>query len=228
MVELDVSLRAAQPHFDEGLTFARHLDTAAEGFFGFWLGRGFERTIADAYTKPGHDLSFEHVTFASIDDRIVGMASCYSAAQHRAASDEPLRNANGYRRVRAGIIAAVFHPIMRIIDTLEDGDCYLQAIAVDAESRGRGVGSVLFDAVEERARADGAARLCLDVSGGNAGAIRLYERRGMTVIMKSPRLFFAPRFRLLRMAKGVWSSPQRSPASTAAASTRRSTSSDVV
>jgi hypothetical protein len=48
-----------------------------------------------------------------------------------------------------------------------------------------------------------ALRPCLDVSSGNGGAIRLYQRRGMAVIERSPRLFLAPRFRLLRMAKDL-------------------------
>ena len=203
MSERDVRLRAARPDFDEGLTFARYLDTAAEGFFRFLLGRGFERAVAEAYTKPGHDLSFEHVTFASIGERTVGMACCYSAAEHRAGSDEPLKKAAGYRVLRAALIAAMLHPVMRIIDTIEDGDFYLQAIAVDPDFRGRGVGSILFSAVEEEARADGSARVCLDVSADNTGAISMYERRGMTTIEKSPKVFFAPRFRLLRMAKPV-------------------------
>lgn len=201
LVERRVSLRAARPSFEEGLVFAEYLNTAAEGFFRFWLGREFTRTVADAFTKPGHDLSFEHVTFAEVSDGIVGATACYSAKQHRAASDEPLKSAAGYRAVRAAVIATVLHPIMRIIDTLDDGDFYLQAIAVDQMVRGEGVGSVLIDAVEERARASAASRLCLDVSAGNTGARRLYERRGMTVVMESPKLFFAPSFRLLRMAK---------------------------
>ena len=44
---------------------------------------------------------------------------------------------------------------MRILDSIADGDFYLQAIAVDKELRGDGVGSLLMDCVEERARASG-------------------------------------------------------------------------
>ncbi len=201
LVERRVSLRAARPSLEDGLAFAEYLNTAAEGFFRFWLGRGFAPTVADAFTKPGHDLSFQHVTFAEIGDTLAGMASCYSEAQHRVASDEPLKRASGYRPVRAAIVAAALHPIMRILDTLQEGDFYLQAIAVDEAARGGGIGSVLIDAVEERARTAGAARLCLDVAASNVRARQLYERRGMSVVMESPKLFFAPGFRLVRMAK---------------------------
>ena len=72
-------------------------------------------------------------------------------------------------------------PLMRIIDSIADGDFYVGAIAVDKELRGDGVGSVLMDFFEERARASGSTRLSLDVSAKNEGARRFYERRGMNV-----------------------------------------------
>lgn len=202
MVEEPITLRAARPDYHEGLACAGYLNAAAEGFFQFWLGRDFSGVIADAFTKPGHDLSHEHATFALRGERIIGMASCYTAGQHRASSPEPLREAEGYRSFRAALIAAVFAPIFRILDTLEDGDFYLQAIAVDEDLRGAGVGSLLFDRVEDQGRASGSRRLCLDVSAANVGARRLYERLGMDVVLET-RMFYLPRFTLLRMAKPI-------------------------
>jgi ribosomal protein S18 acetylase RimI-like enzyme len=204
-----ITIRAGKPDAGDGLAFACYLNIAAEGFFEFWLGKDFAATVADAYISPGHDLSYEHAAFALRDGEIVGMASCYSAEQHRRASDRPLRDATGYRPLRAAVIAAILRPVFRVLDRMEDGDFYLQAIAVDTECRGLGVGSILFAHAESRAIASGSARLCLDVSNGNDGAIHLYQRRGMGVIERSPRLFFAPRFRLLRMAKELQTEGQR-------------------
>ncbi|MHC5066467.1 MAG: GNAT family N-acetyltransferase [Planctomycetota bacterium] len=158
--------------------------------------------IAEAFTKPGHDLSYEHATFAVHNEKIIGMAVCYTAEQHRTSSLAPLREAEGYPTFRAAIIAAVFAPIFSVLDTLEDGDFYLQAIAVDPDLRGAGVGSLLMDRVEERGRASGSRRLCLDVSGSNIGARRLYERLGMDVVLES-KIFYMPGVRLLRMAKTI-------------------------
>jgi ribosomal protein S18 acetylase RimI-like enzyme len=202
MAEEPIALRAARPDLDEGLMFAGYLNAAAEGFFQFWLGKDFSRVIADAFTKPGHDLSYEHATFAVRGDRIIGMASCYTADQHRTFSLDPFREAEGYRAFRATIIAAVFAPIFRVLDTIEDGDFYLQAIAVDEGLRGAGVGSLLMEWVEDQARASGSGRLCLDVSGTNVGARRLYERLGMDMVSES-KIFYMPGVRLLRMAKAI-------------------------
>jgi ribosomal protein S18 acetylase RimI-like enzyme len=84
---------------------------------------------------------------------------------------------------------------------MADGDFYIQAIAVDSERRGDGVGSVLWDACEERARVSGSVRLALDVSAKNEGARRFYERRGLTVESQWPKRVPLPGLRLYRMTK---------------------------
>jgi ribosomal protein S18 acetylase RimI-like enzyme len=98
------------------------------------------------------------------------------------------------------VVRVLCAPLWRILNTLADGDFYLQAIAVDKELRGEGVGSTLIDSIEDRARATGSTRLSLDVSAKNEGARRLYERRGMTVESGWPKLIFIPRL-FVRMAK---------------------------
>jgi ribosomal protein S18 acetylase RimI-like enzyme len=55
------------------------------------------------------------------------------------------------------------------------------SIAVDKALRGGGVGSVLMDSFEERARASGSTAISLDVSASNEEAIRFYKRRGMAI-----------------------------------------------
>jgi len=94
-------------------------------------------------------------------------------------------------------------PLLRIIDTIADGDFYLQAIAVDKELRGEGVGSALMDLIEDRAVASGSVRLALDVSAKNEGARRLYERRGMTVESQWPKRVVIPGLRFFRMTKSL-------------------------
>jgi ribosomal-protein-alanine acetyltransferase len=54
----------------------------------------------------------------------------------------------------------------------------LYSIAVGAEEAGRGIGSRLLAAAEERAKARGAERLHLEVRADNPAAIRFYRRKG--------------------------------------------------
>ncbi len=196
-----VMLRAATVILDEGMVFARYLDEAAEGLFRVLLGRRVTRVIAKAYTQPGHDFSFQHVTFAERNGTIVGMVSGYTAEQHRRSSGKPLIQAAGHRMIRMIGVAALCFPLMRFIDTVPDGDFYLQAITVDQEHRGEGIGTLLLNAIEDCARHNGAVRLSLDVSTRNDGARALYERRGMRVELESPHLVFLPRTRVVRMTK---------------------------
>ena len=203
MPQRSIALRAAEPTFDEGRVFARYLDEAAEGFFRFMLGRRAVDIIATAFTQPDHDLSYQNVTFAECDKVIVGMVSGYTAKQHRRSSDRPLKQAAGRCNLRMRIVSMLFAPLMRIIDTIADGDFYLQAIAVDKELRGKGVGTVLMGSVEDRARAARSTRLSLDVSAKNEGACKFYGRRGMTVESQWPKRLVIPGLRFLRMTKAL-------------------------
>jgi len=196
-----IVLRAANPTFDEGLVFARYLDEAAEGFFSFMLGRRAGHIIATAFAQPDHDLSYQNVTFAERDNVIVGMVLGYTAEQHRRSSHEPLERAAGRGNLRMRIVRMLFAPIMRIIDSIAHGDFYVQAIAVDTELRGNGIGSVLMDLSEEQARASGSTRLSLDISAKNKGARRFYEHRGMNVESQWPKRLAIPVLKFYRMTK---------------------------
>lgn len=196
-----IVLREAEPTPDEGLLFARYLDTAAEGFFRFWLGPRSDEILANAYTRPGHDLSFENVTFAERNGAIAGMISGYTAHQHRNASLKPLQQAVGTSRLRMTTIGFLLAPLFRILDTMGDDDYYLQAVAVDENARGQGLGTLLMDTIEERGRASHATRLSLHVSATNELARRLYERRGMEIESQWPKRLAIPGIRFFYMTK---------------------------
>ncbi len=198
-----IVLRAANPTFDDGLAFARYLDEAAEGFFHFMLGRRARHIIATVFAQPDHDLSYQNVTFAERDNVIVGMISGFTAEQHRRSSHQPLKRAAGRRNLRMRVVLILFAPLMRIIDSIVDGDFYGLAIAVDKELRGDGVGSVLMDSLEERARASGSTRLSADVSAKNEGSLRFCERRGMNVESQWPKRWAIPGLKFYRMTKGL-------------------------
>ena len=196
-----IVLRAANPTFDEGLTFAHYVDVAAEGFFRFMLGARASHIIATAFAEPDHNLSYQYVTFAERDNVIIGMFSGHTAEQHRSSSREPLERAAGGNRLRMRTVLAVFAPLIRVTEEIADGDFYLQFIAVDTLARGDGVGSVLVDSFEERARESGSTRLSLDVSGSNEGARRFYERRGWNVESQWPKRLPLPGLKFYRMTK---------------------------
>jgi ribosomal protein S18 acetylase RimI-like enzyme len=195
-------LRPARPEPGEGFLFARYIDEAAEGFFGFMLGRNAEAIIATAFVEPGHTLSHEHVIFAEREGVVVGMSSAYTGAQHRSFSDDPLKRAAGRSALRMKLVRTLLAPLWRILDTIPERDFYLQGIAVEPEFRGAGLGSLLMDDVEARALASGSTRLSLDVAAKNKGARKLYGRRGMIESSEWPSPRFLPTV-FIRMTKDL-------------------------
>ena len=196
-----VTLRPAVATIDEGVLFARYLNVAADGAFRALLGRGYEDVIGEAYLSPGHDLSYETVVFAERSGRIAGMASGYTSQQHEQSSDGPLRRAAGFRMVRMAAFSVLGRGMKRFIETVPDGDYYLQAVAVDDQYRGSGIGSTLLDNAEETGRTAGCVRIVLDVAEKNTGARQLYEHRGMKVEATSPSILSIPSTRAYRMVK---------------------------
>ena len=201
MLKPSTTFRSANPTFDEGQLFAHYLDQAAEGFFRLMLGRRAVNIIATVYTQPDHDLSYQYVTFIERDEAIVGMVSGYTAEQHHLSSDSILEKAAGRYNLRFIVISTLFSPLLGIIDNIANGDFYLQAIAVDKEHRGKGLGSTLIDFIEDSARAAGSKRLSLDVSATNENARKIYEHYGMVVESHWPKRLVIPGLRLLRMTK---------------------------
>lgn len=49
MLKPSTTFRSANPTFDEGQLFAHYLDQAAEGFFGFMLGRRAVDIVATVF-----------------------------------------------------------------------------------------------------------------------------------------------------------------------------------
>jgi ribosomal protein S18 acetylase RimI-like enzyme len=200
MCQRSIILRSARPILEEGVVYACYLDQAADGFFRFMLGRRAADIVAAAYAQPDNDYSYQNVTFAERDRVIVGMASSFTARQRGRFASQPLKRAAGGRHLRISVVTALCAPLLRILETLADDDLYLQAVAVDKELRGEGLGSTLMDHIEKRAVASGSARLTLDVSATNKGARRFYEKRGMTVESEWPKSRLIPTL-FVRMTK---------------------------
>jgi ribosomal protein S18 acetylase RimI-like enzyme len=195
-----VVLRAAQPVFEEGQAYGRYLEDLAPGF-RYTLGRGAADAIAHAFVQPGHDLSYEHVTFAELDGSIVGVVAGYTTEAHRGSTEGALAQALG-RRGPLGVRTAALAKWLRYFGPRVDGEFYVWALAVSEGLRGQGIGSVLMDFAEDRARAGGSDRFVLDADAKNDGARRFYERRGMTVESGWPSLPLVPP-QVVRMSKSL-------------------------
>jgi ribosomal protein S18 acetylase RimI-like enzyme len=189
--------RDAEPSLDEGRLYARYLDDIAPGF-RFTLGRRAVDLLAQAFTHPGHALSFEHVTFAELDGAIVGVVAGYTTEQTEG-FDETLRRILTEMRV-SGLRISALAKWLRYFGPERSGDFYVWLLAVSEELRSQGIGSRLMDHIEARARQEGCARCTLDADARNSATRRFYERRGMVVESRWPRSRLLPAM-VLRFAR---------------------------
>ena len=198
-----VVIRDANPTYDEGLLCGHYLNEAAEGFFRFMLGREFLQIIAKAYTQKNHSYSFQNVSFAEYDSRIVGMALGFSSENYRRFSDQPINEAAGYHYLRMKTVKILCAPMLRIIESITDGDFYLLSMVIDKDFRSNGIGSTLMASIKERAQTSGSSRISLDVSANNELACQIYENWGMTIESQWPKRLYIPALRFYRMAMEV-------------------------
>ena len=198
---MSMTARAARATLDEGKLFARYLDSAADGFFRFLLGKNYVDILASAYLQPDHDLSYRNVMFAEHDGVIVGMFSGFTAEQHLRADKAVLPQAAGSGNLGFRLKSMLFSPLMRIIDRIDENDFYLQAIAVEDSLRGQGIGSRLLELAEQTALEKGMKGISLDVPADNNKAFQLYEKRGYVVESSWPRFLRIPTIRFFRMRK---------------------------
>lgn len=83
-----------------------------------------------------------------------------------------LRRELGVGAIRARLAMALLER------PLEPGKIRVEFVAVETDARGQGLGSMMIEAVTERACALGASQIELHVEPGNLGAQRLYEPAG--------------------------------------------------
>lgn len=83
-----------------------------------------------------------------------------------------------------------------IVDETEEGEYYLDSVAVLPRFRGLGIGKALVNAFVERAFAEGAERVGLIVDKENPYAEKLYTSQGFVAV--GERMFFNHEMRHLQ------------------------------
>jgi len=195
-----IIIRPANPTIEEGQQFATYMNSTSDGGFKKMFGKRFEKIVSAAYREPNHDLSYETALFAEVEAEIVGMVSGYSAEQYRQFRKDVVKQGAGRSRFRITLISTLIAPMMRFLHTYDDGDFYVEFLAVDETHRGQGIGAKLLNSMEDRARDSRSTHFAINVAARNKGARKLYERHGFVTIARWPRTRLV-RPNILRMTK---------------------------
>ncbi|MCW7755327.1 GNAT family N-acetyltransferase [Desulfobotulus sp. H1] len=197
---LPLGFRPAAATFEDARFFAQSLNTASGGLLRFLFGSAYEEILAQTSLVPGHDLSLEHALIAELNGKPVALLSGMPTAV-MADFSPVLRWAAGRQIWRAGILALAALPLFEAMSKHNPGNWYLQALSVSEHLRGKGAGSSLLAMAEERAKNCGAHRITLDVSSGNAAALRLYQRMEYEQESISSRAWLMGGLRVHRLGK---------------------------
>ena len=123
---------------------------------------------ARRYARDGVAFSYQNCILAEFDGAVVGMAHSFPMDADPEAKPES-------------------DPVLRPYAELEDyGSLYLSGVALFAGHRGRGIGSRLMAAVDERAGALNRPRVSLICFERNEGAMRWYHRLGFEELARRP------------------------------------------
>ncbi len=160
------------------------LDVAAGGLFTSMLGSHCARTLSEVVAVPATAFSYEHVTIAELDGHPTGF--CQGWPYGTPGGSKEMARAAGPRVVRMAAIGVLGWPLFAALRRHGPGEWYLQAVAVQEQARGSGVGQALLGDALSRARSSGSSWLTLDVDVANTRARSLYERLGLATVSTSP------------------------------------------
>ncbi len=182
-----ITIRQAKPTLEEGKLFAEYFDAAAEGFFSAMLGKKAYSIIAEAYVKENNEYSYKQVLFAEYNSKIVGMVSGFTYDEAKSFNHSILKESSSQAPIRIMLFRLVGNILKRFLGGKKSGEYYIEAIAVNSEFRGKGIGSKLLCSCREVALKKRATLLSLDVSSKNSNAIKLYEKIGMRELSHWPK-----------------------------------------
>ena len=186
-----ITTRPAAPGLDDGLLFAEFANDITRGALARLFGREYGRILARSFVERHHEMSYQTTTFAELDGVVVGMVCAYVPGPIAAPPWDVLRLEPG-GRLRRGLAVAMLRSVKRGFTNHDEDSYYVHFLDVTAHYRGNGIGTYLMKFAESRALEAGVARFRLDVEASNSGARRLYDRLGLRVVSRYPRLALVP------------------------------------
>src|SRR3954469_7551594 len=137
------------------------------------------KLLETVFARPGHAASFEFCRVATADERIVGVVAGLPVRHADALSRRfvsmtlrrlpPWRLPGTFKHLRAAGDVSPHPPLDAY---------YVDALAVEADFRRRGIAKTLLTIAEREAAREGCARIALDTGLQNLGARALYDAYG--------------------------------------------------
>jgi len=184
-------------HFSELVLFA------VPEFLPYAFGSNAKNVVKNLFQNKGNWFSFEHTYFVEVGGEIAGMALGYSYRQRK---EEETRVVElGAKYLEESSFTELPDPrIAEITEKIEESEYYFFYLAVYPRFRRLGLGTKLFEVIEEEARRAGCKRVVLDVETDNTNGIKLFRSLGYSIVNKSPIVETSVKnFEFFKMSKDV-------------------------
>lgn len=124
--------------------------------------------LAEFFQRDANRLSYQNALVKEREGAVVGILISYHGSQTYQMDLPFLRR----------LIQRTRNPHLMIPKEAQDDEYYLDTIAVDPQSQGRGFGSELLRAFEQKATSLDCRKLALLAEPSNESAYRLYQKHG--------------------------------------------------
>jgi ribosomal protein S18 acetylase RimI-like enzyme len=202
-----IAISRGKPGYAED--FVRLDLISAPDFLPYYFGSNMREILRSLFQDRGNWWSFEHSQFIRLDGRIAGMALAMSY------EDKIAEKANTMKLVDKYVKGSVFDEppderIMEIQGQAVEGDYYISNVAVYPKFRCMGLGTKLFERIEQMAIKHGSRRIVFDVETDKTRTINLYKRLGYGIESRSAIVETKVRgFELFQMAKVITNTKSR-------------------
>lgn len=126
-----------------------------------------EQILASVIEKEQDNLSYRNTIVVELKERVIAIANSYSATNHRITTE-----------MRSFIPKERLELLEDFFDSRIDNSLFLNALSVEAEYRGQGIGKRLIQKVKRKAKSEGFSSVSLIVWTDNKRAISLYTSLG--------------------------------------------------
>ncbi len=176
-----------QPAATDDAELAAQLIYATMGSMADYLLGGDDasqahRMIALLFRRPKNRYSYQYADLALVDGEVVGLLLSYPGTMMKALHFPMVKNlfaVNGFRAALRFFYRSL--PLMTVKE-VEADEYFINNVAVFPQFQGHGVGKLLMELAEQKARASGLQKCALTVDIENERAVGLYKHLGYQVM----------------------------------------------
>jgi ribosomal protein S18 acetylase RimI-like enzyme len=214
-----ITLRPANPD-DANAAAALIYETMAtlgEYLFGQPDAKGAVRTLAVVFRERGHLFSHQFTTLAEVKNEIVGIAQAFPGADLWKVGARLVQVCGKCFGLTAALRFAWRGFPLAVEPDAENGEFYINTLAVAPSQRNRGIGRVLLQNAERQAKKLNFPVCSLGVLLENANAKRFYERAGyredgkFISRLRAPGVQYTGFYRMIKEINGEGSAAKGAP-----------------